>query len=117
MELESKNIFNKFNIKLLGASADSIEIAENRWLFKNAMEEVGIKTLQAKYVKKIEDGILASKEIGFPLMLRPSFILGGGGTSLVNNEEELRKKTSRSVYCIANTRSTHRGICIWMERV
>ena len=92
MELESKNIFNKFNIKLLGASADSIEIAENRWLFKNAMEEVGIKTLQAKYVKKIEDGILASKEIGFPLMLRPSFILGGGGTSLVNNEEELEKK-------------------------
>ena len=56
------------------------------------MEEVGIKTLQAKYVKKIEDGILASKEIGFPLMLRPSFILGGGGTSLVNNEEELEKK-------------------------
>ena len=92
MELESKNIFNKFNIKLLGASAESIEIAENRWLFKNAMEEVGIKTLQAKYVKKIEDGILASKEIGFPLMLRPSFILGGGGTSLVNNEEELEKK-------------------------
>lgn len=92
MELESKNIFNKFNIKLLGASADSIEIAENRWLFKNAMEEVGIKTLQAKYVKKIEDGILASKEIGFPLMLRPSFILGGGGTSLVHNEEELEKK-------------------------
>lgn len=92
MELERKNIFNKFNIKLLGASADSIEIAENRWLFKNAMEEVGIKTLQAKYVKKIEDGILASKEIGFPLMLRPSFILGGGGTSLVNNEEELEKK-------------------------
>lgn len=92
MELESKNIFNKFNIKLLGASADSIEIAENRWLFKNAMEEVGIKTLQAKYVKKIEDGILASKEIGFPLMLRPSFILGGGGTSIVNNEEELEKK-------------------------
>ena len=92
MELEKKNIFNKFNIKLLGASTDSIEIAENRWLFKNAMEEVGIKTLQAKYVTKIEDGILASKEIGFPLMLRPSFILGGGGTSLVNNEEELEKK-------------------------
>jgi len=92
MELESKNIFNKFNIKLLGASADSIEIAENRWLFKNAMEEVGIKTLQAKYVTKIEDGILASKEIGFPLMLRPSFILGGGGTSIVNNDEELEIK-------------------------
>ena len=92
MDLEKKNIFNKFNIKLLGASTDSIEIAENRWLFKNAMEEVGIKTLKAKYVKKIEDGILVSKEIGFPLMLRPSFILGGGGTSLVNNEEELEKK-------------------------
>ena len=92
MQLEAENVFNDNNILLLGASAESIEIAENRWLFKNAMEKVGIKTLKAKYVKSIDKGLEVSKEIGFPLMLRPSFILGGGGTSLVNSGEELETR-------------------------
>ena len=92
MELENDNVFNENNILLLGASAKSIEIAENRWLFKSAMESAGIKTLQAEYVKSIEEGISASEYIGFPLMLRPSFILGGGGTSLVESKEDLEKK-------------------------
>ena len=92
MQLEAENIFNDNNILLLGASAESIEIAENRWLFKNAMEKVGIKTLKAKYVKSIDKGLEVSKEIGFPLMLRPSFILGGGGTSLVNSDKELETR-------------------------
>ena len=92
MELENENVFDKNDILLLGASAKSIEIAENRWLFKSAMESVGIKTLQAEYVKSIEEGVYASEDIGFPLMLRPSFILGGGGTSLVESKKDLEKK-------------------------
>ena len=92
IELEKDNVFKENNILLLGASAESIEIAENRWKFKSAMENVGISTLKAEYVKTLEDGIKASSHIGFPLMLRPSFILGGGGTSLVNNKDELEQK-------------------------
>ncbi len=92
MELSEKGIFDKNNVQLLGASADAIEIAENRWKFKEAMEEVGIKTLNATYAKGFEEGLEASKKMGYPLMLRPSFILGGGGTGVVNNEEELNKK-------------------------
>ena len=92
MELSEKGIFDKNNVQLLGASADAIEIAENRWKFKEAMEEVGIKTLRATYAKNFEEGLEASKKMGYPLMLRPSFILGGGGTGVVNNEEELNKK-------------------------
>ena len=92
MELENDNVFDKNDILLLGASAKSIEIAENRWLFKSAMESAGIKTLQAVYVKSVEEGVAASEDIGFPLMLRPSFILGGGGTSLVESKEDLEKK-------------------------
>ena len=92
IELEKNNVFKENNILLLGASAESIEIAENRWKFKSAMENVGISTLKAEYVKTLEDGIKASSHIGFPLMLRPSFILGGGGTSLVNNKDELEQK-------------------------
>ena len=92
MELDESNIFAQNNIKLLGASAKSIEVAENRWKFKNAMENVGIKTLKAEYVKSIQEGINVSKKIGYPLMLRPSYILGGGGTGLVQSEKDLNSK-------------------------
>ena len=76
MELEQNDVLKENNVVLLGASANAIEIAENRWKFKEAMDSVGIKTLKATYAKTFEEGMNASTEIGFPLMLRPSFILG-----------------------------------------
>ena len=94
IELEKSGVLKENNVELLGASANAIEIAENRWKFKEAMDGVGIKTLKATYAKSFDEGINASKEIGFPLMLRPSFILGGGGTSVVNNEEDFKSKLS-----------------------
>ena len=92
MELSRKGVFEKNGVELLGATAEAIDIAENRWKFKEAMEEAGIKTLEAVYAKNFEEGMEASKSIGYPLMLRPSFILGGGGTGVAHNEEELKKK-------------------------
>ena len=94
MSLHKKGILTKYKVELLGVSAKSIELAENRWEFKKAMEEVGIRTLNSNYARNIEEGVKASEIIGFPLMLRPSFILGGGGTNVVNNETELIKKLS-----------------------
>ncbi|MDA9675371.1 carbamoyl-phosphate synthase large subunit [Candidatus Actinomarina] len=92
MALYEDGVFEKFNVKILGASASSIEIAENRWKFKEAMEKVGIATLNAHYVKTVDEGIVAGAQIGYPLMLRPSYILGGGGTGLVYGDEELVEK-------------------------
>lgn len=92
MALYEDGVFEKFNVKILGASASSIEIAENRWKFKEAMEKVGIATLKAHYVKTVHEGIVAGAQIGYPLMLRPSYILGGGGTGLVYGDEELVEK-------------------------
>ena len=92
MTLYEDGVFEKFNVKILGASASSIEIAENRWKFKEAMEKVGIATLKAHYVKTVDEGIVAGAQIGYPLMLRPSYILGGGGTGLVYGDEELVEK-------------------------
>ncbi len=96
IKLSKKGLLEKHNIKLLGASAESIELAENRWKFKNTMEKIGIKTLESIYVNNIEAGVKASEKIEFPLMLRPSFILGGGGTSVVKDETELLKKLSQA---------------------
>ncbi|MDC2962107.1 carbamoyl-phosphate synthase large subunit [Acidimicrobiia bacterium] len=92
MAMYEDGVFEKFNVKILGASASSIEIAENRWKFKEAMEKVGIATLKAHYVKTVDEGIVAGAQIGYPLMLRPSYILGGGGTGLVYGDEELVEK-------------------------
>ena len=92
MALYEDGVFEKFNVKILGASASSIEIAENRWKFKEAMEKVGIATLKAHYVKTVDEGIVAGAQIGYPIMLRPSYILGGGGTGLVYGDEELVEK-------------------------
>ena len=92
IDLKNNGLLSKHNIQLLGASFESIETAENRWKFKNAMEKVGIKTLNALYVKTVNEGIKESENLGFPLMLRPSFILGGGGTSIVGNPKELEEK-------------------------
>ena len=92
MELSAKGVFKKNNVRLLGASAEAIEVAENRWKFKEAMEEVGIQTLNATYARSFEEGLDAAKNIGYPLMLRPSFILGGGGTSVVENNTDLNIK-------------------------
>ena len=92
MALYEDGVFEKFNVKILGASASSIEIAENRWKFKEAMDKVGIATLKAHYVKTVDEGIVAGAQIGYPLMLRPSYILGGGGTGLVYGDEELVEK-------------------------
>ena len=96
IRLSVTGVLKKHAVKLLGASAESIELAENRWEFKNAMEKIGIKTLEAIYANNIEEGVKASEKIGFPLMLRPSYILGGGGTSVVENETELLKKLSEA---------------------
>ena len=92
MELHREGLFDKYKVKMIGASAEAIEKAENRWAFKESMEKEGIATLKADYVKSIEEGVIAGNEIGFPLMLRPSYILGGGGTSIVEDKEELETK-------------------------
>ena len=66
MELSAKGVFKKNNVRLLGASAEAIEVAENRWKFKEAMEEVGIQTLNATYARSFEEGLDAAKNIGYP---------------------------------------------------
>ena len=77
------------------------------------MEEAGISTLKSSTPKDWRG--VKTVNIGFPLMLRPSFILGGGGTSVVNNENELQKLSDAC--CFSNTGSAYRGISLWMGRV
>lgn len=78
------------NIKILGSSLQTVMDAEDRERFKNILEEIGEYTAPSKVVNNIEEAIEFSKEIGFPLLIRSSFALGGLGSGFANNLEEMK---------------------------
>ena len=96
-ELYKKGVLEKYEVLLLGASPDAIEKAESREKFKKAMEEIGLKTPRSKSVSSLEEGKKFVEEIGYPVILRPSFTLGGGGGSICYNQEELEEKLLKAL--------------------
>ncbi len=77
-------------VKIIGTDCEAIERAENRDAFEKILEELGIPQPQGQAVTKIEDGVAVAKKIGYPVLVRPSFVLGGRAMQLVGNEEQLR---------------------------
>ncbi len=77
-------------VKIIGTDCDAIERAENRDSFEKILRELGIPQPKGHAVTKIEDGIAAAAEIGYPVLVRPSFVLGGRAMQIVSNEEQLR---------------------------
>ncbi len=77
-------------VKIIGTDCDAIERAENRDSFEKILKELNIPQPQGKAVTAIEDGVKAAKEIGYPVLVRPSFVLGGRAMQIVGNEEQLR---------------------------
>ena len=88
MQLEKKGVLRECNLELLGTSSRSIERAEDRELFKELCEEIGEPVLQSVIAESLEDGLAAAEEIGYPVVLRPAFTLGGTGGGFADNEEE-----------------------------
>lgn len=88
MQLEKKGVLCECGAELLGTSSRSIERAEDRELFKELCEEIGEPVLQSVIAESLEDGLKAAKEIGYPVVLRPAFTLGGTGGGFADNEEE-----------------------------
>ncbi len=91
MQLEKKGVLRECGVELLGTSSESIERAEDREGFKRLCEELGEPVLPSVTVHNIEDGLRAADEIGYPVVLRPAFTLGGTGGGFADNEEECRE--------------------------
>lgn len=89
MKLAKKGVLDECQVELLGTSCDSIERAEDRELFKELCEELGEPVLPSIITHSVEEGLKAAEEIGYPVVLRPAFTLGGTGGGFVNNDEEL----------------------------
>ena len=81
---------SKLGVKIIGTDIDAINNAEDRKLFENIMNKVGIPQPEAEAVTDIEAGVAAANRIGYPVLVRPSFVLGGRAMQIVGNEETLR---------------------------
>ena len=90
MELNKNGILKKYNIELIGAQVDAINKAEDREKFKTAMDEIGIDTAQGGFVNTWEEAEMMLEKIQFPIIIRPSFTLGGTGGSVAYNYEEFQ---------------------------
>lgn len=89
MQLEKKGVLKECRVELLGTSSTSIERAEDRELFKEMCQSIGEPTIPSEITYNLEEAKVAAKEIGYPVVLRPAFTLGGTGGGFAYNEEEL----------------------------
>lgn len=88
MQLEKKGVLRECNTVLLGTSSESIERAEDRELFKELCEQLGEPVLRSRIAENINDGLRAADEIGYPVVLRPAFTLGGTGGGFADDPDE-----------------------------
>ncbi len=89
MELAEDGFLEQHNVKLLGTSSETIKMAEDRQSFKDAMEDINQPCIASKVVETYADALDFAKEIGFPVIVRPAYTLGGTGGGIAENEEEL----------------------------
>lgn len=90
MQLAKKGILDECQVEILGTSPESIELAEDREKFKKLCESIGEPVLASKIAHTIEEALAAAAEIGYPIVVRPAFTLGGTGGGFADDEEELR---------------------------
>ncbi|AFH50888.1 Carbamoylphosphate synthase large subunit [Ignavibacterium album JCM 16511] len=96
VELYDKGILAKYNVKVLGTPVETIKDTEDRLLFAKRVEEIGLKVAKSKTATNLDEAIQAGKQIGYPLMVRIAYALGGLGSGIVNNEKELIEKARRA---------------------
>ena len=89
MELEEKGFLKEHNVRLIGTTAATIRKAEDRQEFKDTMEKIGEPVAASKVVTTVEDGVAFTQTIGYPVVLRPAYTLGGSGGGIAHNEAEL----------------------------
>jgi carbamoyl-phosphate synthase large subunit len=97
VELAEHGVLEKFGVELIGADINAIKKAKDRLLFKDAMRKIGLDMTQSQLVNNVEDGLEFAERIGYPIILRPSFTLGGTGGGIAYNREDLVEILSRGI--------------------
>lgn len=89
VRLAEEGILDKYGVRLIGANVEAIKKAEDRMLFREAMERIGLKMPKSGYAYSVEEALKIASETGYPVIVRPSFTLGGTGGGIAYNQEEL----------------------------
>ncbi len=97
VELADSGVLDKYGVELIGAQLRAIKMAEDRLLFKDAMTRIGLDVPKSALVNNLRDGIEFAGKIGFPVIIRPSFTLGGSGGGIAYNREELMEILARGL--------------------
>jgi len=95
--LAEAGVLDKYGVELIGAKIDSIKKAEDRLLFKDAMRKIGLDLPQSQLVNSVAKGLEFAARIGYPVILRPSFTMGGTGGGIAYNREELEEVLERGI--------------------
>ncbi len=97
VELSERGVLDKYNVELIGAKLPAIKKAEDRELFKQAMAKIGLKTPKSAHVNSMKEGLKVADVLSFPLILRPSFTMGGTGGGIAYNMDEYRESLKKAL--------------------
>jgi len=96
-ELHQAGVLDKYNVKVIGVQVDAIERGEDRIEFKKTMDELGIEMARSEVAYSVEQGLEIAERLGYPVVLRPAYTMGGAGGGLVYNKEELQTVMARGL--------------------
>ncbi|MBR6697553.1 MAG: carbamoyl-phosphate synthase large subunit [Lachnospiraceae bacterium] len=96
-ELANAGVLEKYDVKVIGVQVDAIERGEDRIEFKNAMNKLGIEMARSEVAYTVEEALAIADELGYPVVIRPAYTMGGAGGGLVYNVEELKTVVSRGL--------------------
>ena len=97
VELAKSGVLEKYGVEMIGCDLEAIERGEDRKLFNDCMAELGIETARSGYAYSVEDALNITAELGYPVVLRPSFTMGGAGGGIAHTEDELRLIVSQGL--------------------
>jgi len=97
VDLADSGVLEKYGVELIGAKLEAIKKAEDRLLFKDAMAKIGLDMPKSQLVRNVSDGLAFAGKIGFPVVIRPSFTLGGSGGGIAYNREEMTDILARGL--------------------
>ncbi|HKX27047.1 MAG TPA: carbamoyl-phosphate synthase large subunit [Blastocatellia bacterium] len=97
VKLAESGVLEKYNVELIGAKLQAIKVAEDRLLFKKAMDEIGLEMPKAQFCRAMAEALEATESLNFPIIIRPSFTLGGTGGGIAYNVEEFEEIAERGL--------------------
>ena len=97
IDLQEHGVLDEFDVKLIGASIEAIQVAEDRLKFREAIDSIGLESPASEYARSLDEALVQVEKFGFPVIIRPSFTLGGVGGGIAYNIEEFRELAGRGV--------------------